>query len=188
MRNQQGRSARWVRLRCAHPQSNIFLEIQERRASPVEYGNFFRVGHRHLSTHCYTYSARSDRRATTRVKTELLPNFRPLTAGQVCTETIPGPWSPTHYPSENIGDPPKTPRNREAKSRYLSTKTGRAPHREKRNKRERDLAHFCLEEHELVAAQMGPSESHIRSDVTHARARVASQWQATALSRDHSEP
>ena len=40
----------------------------------------------------------------------------------------------------------------------------------------------------FAAAQRGLSETHLRTNITHARARVARQWSTNALLRDHSKP
>ena len=83
---------------------------------------------------------------------------------------------------------PKTPSNQNSKNRPLSTKNRNgAPPRKKQNRGETTRT-FFLKEKKFVAVQRGLSETHRRSNITHARARVASQWRANAPLRDHSKP
>ena len=82
---------------------------------------------------------------------------------------------------------PKTPPIKNRTTVPSPPKTGRGTHRAKRKTEGRRRALFFLAEEELAAAPRGLSETQIRTNGTHARARDAFHWRANALARDRSK-
>ena len=137
------RTARGIRLRFAHPQMDLLLEVEERRAAPIREGRFFRYRQRRFS-HCYTPSG-----------TNYLP--RPSINCPLATGKSRRFSRRRHQTQKTIRPLPS----------YQKLEGGPAARNAKTEERPRAVS---LREKELVTSQVGLSETHIRTNITHDRA------------------